>query len=113
VLGFLAGLPVPLLVALCILYGVTVTGDSASITAGVVAASAPGERGATMAVHSFIGFSGAFLGPLVFGVVLDLTGGGGSVLSWGLAFLSSGLAVALGPLAIAILNRPPTPRGAG
>lgn len=112
-LGFLAGLPVPLLVALCILYGVTVTGDSASITAGVVAASAPGERGATMAVHSFIGFSGAFLGPLVFGVVLDLTGGGGSVLSWGLAFLSSGLAVALGPLAIAILNRPPTPRGAG
>jgi hypothetical protein len=56
-----------------------------------------------MAVHSFIGFSGAFVGPIVFGGVLDLAGGG--ALSWGLAFLSSGLAVALGPVAILVLGR--------
>ena len=31
-----------------------------------------------MAVHSFIGFSGAFVGPIVFGAVLDLAGGGAS-----------------------------------
>lgn len=102
-LGFLTGLPIPLLAAICLLYGVTVTADSASITAGVVAHSAPGARGATMAVHSFIGFSGAFVGPIVFGGVLDLAGGG--ALSWGLAFLSSGLAVALGPVAILVLGR--------
>ncbi len=111
VIGFLVPLPVPLLVAVCLLYGATVTGESASITAGAIAAATPGERGATMAVHSFIGFSGAFLGPLVFGVVLDIAGGGTSILSWGLAFLSSGLAVALGPLAIAVLGRPPAGQG--
>ncbi len=58
-----------------------------------------------MAVHSFIGFSGAFVGPIAFGVVLDLAGGGASTLSWGLAFLSSGLAVALGPVAVLVLGR--------
>ncbi|MDX1576659.1 MAG: MFS transporter, partial [Kiloniellales bacterium] len=104
-LGFLTGLPIPLLVAICFIYGVTVTADSASITAGVVAHAAPGARGATMAVHSFIGFAGAFVGPIVFGGVLDLAGGGAVPLSWGLAFLSSGLAVALGPVAVLVLGR--------
>jgi MFS family permease len=104
-LGFLTPLPVPLLVGVCLIYGVTVTGDSASITAGAVAHAAEGARGATMAVHSFIGFSGAFLGPIVFGGVLDLAGGGTSALSWGFAFVSNGLAVALGPLAILVIGR--------
>lgn len=104
-LGFLTAVPIPLLVVICLIYGVTVTADSASITAGVVAHAAPGARGATMAVHSFIGFSGAFVGPIVFGGVLDLAGGGTSTLSWGLAFLSCGLAVALGPVAILSLGR--------
>jgi MFS family permease len=104
-LGFLTPLPVPLLVVVCLIYGVTVTADSASITAGVLAHAAPGGRGATMAVHSFIGFSGAFVGPIAFGGVLDLAGGGDSALSWGLAFLSCGLAVALGPVAILVLGR--------
>ena len=99
-IGFSAPLPFVLIVAFFVLYGITVTGDSASITAGAVAAAQPELRGATMAAHSFIGFSGAFLGPLVFGVVLDLAGGASSGLAWGLAFASSGLAVALGPLAL-------------
>ena len=104
VLGFLTALPIPLLVAVCVLYGITVTADSASITSGAVANAVPGARGATMAVHSFIGFAGAFIGPVAFGIVLDLAGGG-TTLAWGLAFLSSGLAVALGPLAVAWLGR--------
>lgn len=105
-LGFLAPSPFLLVVAAVIVYGITVTGDSASITAGAVAHALPGQRGATMAVHSFVGFAGAFVGPLAFGVVLDLAGGGGSRLAWGLAFASSGLAVALGPLVLATLGRP-------
>jgi hypothetical protein len=48
-------------------------------------------RGAMMAVYSFIGFSTAFLAPLVFGVVLDLAGGNQSVIAWGLAFASIGI----------------------
>jgi MFS family permease len=104
-LGFLTALPIPLLVVVCLIYRVTGSADSASITSGVVAHAAEGARGATMAVHSFIGFSGAFLGPIVFGGVLDLAGGGDGWLSWGLAFVSNGLAVALGPVAILVLGR--------
>ena len=104
-LGFLTAVPIPLLVVICFIYGITVTADSASITAGLVANAAHGARGAAMAVHSFIGFFGASLGPIVFGGVLDLAGGGTSTLSWGLAFLSSGLAVALGPIAMLVIGR--------
>ena len=104
-LGFLAPLPFIVLLAAVVLYGITVTGDSASLTAGAVANAAPGQRGATMAAHSFVGFAGAFVGPLAFGVVLDLAGGSQSLLAWGLAFASSGLAVAMGPLALLTLGR--------
>jgi len=104
-MGFLAAVPFPLLVALCFLYGATVTGDSAAITAGLVAVAPPGLRGATMAVHASLGFAGSFLGPLAFGMVLDATGGGHSPASWGVAFLAMGAAAALGPLALAGLGR--------
>lgn len=103
--GFTASLPFLAIVVLSLVYGVTVTGDSASITAGVVAAAQPDQRGATMAVHSCIGFAGASAGPIVFGVVLDLAGGGTNTLAWGLAFATMGLGVALGPIAVALLSR--------
>lgn len=103
--GFSASLPFVVIVALSLVYGMTVTGDSASITAGVVAAARPEQRGATMAVHSCIGFAGASAGPIVFGVVLDVAGGGTSAMAWGLAFATMGLGVALGPIAVAILSR--------
>lgn len=104
-LGFLAPLPFALLMAVVLLYGITVTGDSATLTAGAVANAAPGQRGATMALHSFIGFAGAFAGPLAFGAVLDAAGGSDSLVAWGLAFASSGLAVAMGPLVLLTLRR--------
>lgn len=103
--GFSSGLPVVLIVVIALLYSLTVSSDSASITAGAIGAASPERQGATMAVHSVIGFGGAFLGPLVFGIVLDLGGGQESALAWGLAFVSSGLAVASGPLALALLDR--------
>ena len=103
-MGFSAPLPFTAVVALSFLYAVTVTGDSASLTAGALAQAQPGLEGATMAVHSSLGFSGAFLGPLAFGVVLDLAGGSASTLAWGLAFAVMGAGVAMGPLAIALLG---------
>ena len=103
--GFAGVLAYGALVALIIFYGGIVMVDSASLTAGTVGAAAPGQRGATMAVHSGIGFLGAFVGPIVFGAVLDLAGGGASVVAWGLAFASLGVAVALGPVALWRLSR--------
>ena len=108
VLGFSASWPFWVVVALSLVYGVTVTGDSASITAGCIAAAPKGYRGATMAVHSCIGFIGAFAGPLMFGGMLDLASpsgiGGETIISWGWAFAFTGLIVALGPLALALLR---------
>lgn len=104
VIGFAATWPLWLVVALCLVYAVTVVGDSASITAGVIAAAPEGYRGATMAVHACIGFTGSFAGPLIFGVVLDAAGGQ-SVASWSLAFATAGAVAALGPLALFLLRQ--------
>jgi MFS family permease len=78
-----------LVVALCLLYGVLLTGDSAALTAGTVAAAAPDQRGATLAMHAFLGFMGGVFGPLCVGVVLDAAGGG-TIFGWGMAFLATG-----------------------
>ena len=64
--------------------------DSSALTAGVVTRADERIRGATMAVHSMLGFGTGFVAPLVFGVVLDLGGGNLSPLAWGLAFMSLG-----------------------
>lgn len=105
VLGFTANLPFLLVAALTFIYGITVMADSSPITAGTVGEASPGLRGTTMAVHGCVGFLGSFLGPLVFGIVLDLGGGRGNVISWGLAFATMGAVVALGPVFVLLLNR--------
>ncbi|MBI3053993.1 MAG: MFS transporter [Betaproteobacteria bacterium] len=81
------------------LAGTYMPGLSAAFTAGVIAATAPERRGATMAVYSFSGFTTAFLAPLVFGVVLDLAGGNQSQVAWGFAFASIGIFGVLAPAA--------------
>lgn len=95
-IGFASGLPLPLLALLLCVYAVFLNGDSAALTAGFLQAAPAGQRGAAMALYSSFGFLGAFLGPLVFGVVLDRFSGS-EALGWGLGFVSMGLACALGP----------------
>jgi MFS family permease len=103
VIGFAAPLPGAIVVGLCLVYGVTVMADSASLTAGAVAAAPTGYRGATLAVHSTLGISACLVGPLAIGAVLDLFGG--DRLAWGLAFITMGLGSLAGPLVLAILGR--------
>ena len=104
-IGFTAPLPYGWVVVLAIAYSTLMHADSAALTTGTVLAAEPGRRGATLAMHSLCGFGAGFLGPLAVGVVLDLAGGTGSVLAWGLAFASMGVVVALGPLALFVLGR--------
>jgi MFS family permease len=105
VLGYTAALPWMLVfLIMCLHYGLML-GDSAALTSGAVASAHPDERGATMAVYSFVGFSFAIFAPLVFGAVLDLAGGNRSVLAWGLAFGSIGILGALSPLGRLIYAR--------
>ena len=104
-IGFTASWPHGFVVALCIIYGITTYGDSAAVIGGAVIAAPPGQAGLTMAVLSFFGFASAGLGALVFGVVLDLAGGGASGVAWGLAFASLGAAALVGPMALRLLIR--------
>jgi MFS family permease len=98
--GFSAGQPIYLVAGLCLLYHMIIMGDSAALTGGAVAMAAPGQRGATLAVHSILGFGGGFVGPLAVGLVLDLAGGATSRLAWGLAFLVMGAGSAAAFVAI-------------
>ena len=109
VLGFSGSSPFWIVLVIAVIYGITVTADSATITAGAIVAADPRYRGATMALHSLIGFIGAFLGPIVFGVVLDIAGGATVDYAWGLAFSTMGILVLLGPLAILKLVRGNSP----
>ena len=59
--------------------------DSSSLTAGAAGSAEPARRGATLAVHSMLGYLGGFVGPFAVGWMLDLAGGM-SQLGWALAF---------------------------
>ncbi|MAG98795.1 MAG: MFS transporter [Alphaproteobacteria bacterium] len=100
-IGFSATLWFPLVAGICILYSALIAADSASLTAGTVMAAKPEQRGATMAVHSFVGFGGGFMGPLAFGAMLDLAGGADVVASWGVAFAIVALVTLAGPFFLA------------
>ncbi|TVR79862.1 MAG: MFS transporter [Rhodospirillales bacterium] len=108
-MGFAAGLPYLAVAALMLMYTALIQLDSAAFTAGAVAAAEPGRQGATMAVHSLIGFGGGFVGPLVFGWSLDVTGGGVAIASWGAAFAVVGVIGLLGPLALRLVPAPLPP----
>lgn len=90
VVGWLGSASYWLAVVLLIAYGVVVWLDSSSVTAGAAGNAEPARRGATLAVHSTLGYAGGFLGPLIVGWTLDMAGGM-SPTAWGLAFGSVGL----------------------
>ncbi len=101
--GFSGGLPYPLVAGLAVLYAGLIQLDSAALTAGAVDAAEHGRRGLTLALHSLLGFGAAFAGPLIFGIVLDLAGGGeGPDAAWGLAFAVIASIALCGPLALGL-----------
>jgi MFS family permease len=100
VIGFAAALPFWAMTALLAVYGSTVMLDSASLTVGALNAAAPERRGSTLAVHTTLGTTMAFLAPLASGFALDLTGGGATVSSWVACFLVLAAGIAFGPLAL-------------
>lgn len=102
--GFLGSLSYWLAVVLLVVYGMVVWLDSSSVTAGAAGNAEPSRRGATLAVHSTLGYAGGFVGPLVVGFTLDLAGGM-SPMAWGLAFLVVAVLMALA-LAAFLFMRP-------
>lgn len=85
VIGFLGTASYPFAAALILMYGLVIWLDSSSLTAGAAGTAEPSRRGATLAVHSSLGYAGGFVGPLLIGWILDLSGGM-SRTGWGLSF---------------------------
>lgn len=105
-IGFTPTLPFILVAALCVVHGITVVGDSAALTAGAVGAAPAGHRGATLAVHSTVGFGAAFLGPLTVGIALDALHHNPR-LAWGFGFVVMAVGCALGPIFLMFFGRDP------
>jgi predicted MFS family arabinose efflux permease len=96
-LAVIGSLSYGLAVVLLLVYGLVVWLDSSSLTAGAAGTADPARRGATLAVHSTLGYAGGFIGPLAVGWALDLSGGM-SRLGWGVAYtlVAFLMAIALG-----------------
>jgi predicted MFS family arabinose efflux permease len=93
--GLIVAQPFAIVVAVTLLCTLVMQGNVSNLTAGTIDAADAQHMGATMAVHSCIGFSGGIVGPIVFGLVLD-TMGADNALGWGLAFGTCGLACLIG-----------------
>lgn len=104
-LGYLADSSYVAVLAVASVFGILIGCNASSVTAGTVQVAEPARRGATMALHSCLGFLGGFLGPLAFGYVLDHAGGGHSVGAWGLAFAGSAAMCLVGAAFVALLAR--------
>jgi MFS family permease len=100
VLGGCLMLPYGVAVAAAVLYTALVQLDSAALTTGAMLAADQARRGATVALHSLLGFSSAFFGPLAQGSLLDIFGGASQVRSWVVAFAVMGGVGLLGPFAL-------------
>ncbi len=100
VLGFSAQAPLGWLLACVLMYAITVTADSGSLTAGMNATADPGFRGVTLALHSTVGFGLSALAGWLVGVALDTFGGIQEPRAWTAAFTVLALGISLGPLAL-------------
>ncbi len=105
VIGFVGSTGYWIAAVLLVVYGMIIWLDSSSLTAGAAGAADPARRGATLAVHSMLGYAGGFVGPLAIGWTLDAAGGM-SPMAWGLAFAVIAVLMALALVAfIAIRPR--------
>jgi MFS family permease len=82
---------------LLVLAQVASVADAPALASGAVAAADPARRGAALAVFAFVGYSAAFIGPVIVGIALDAFGGTGHAAGWSAAFV----AMALGSAAAA------------
>jgi predicted MFS family arabinose efflux permease len=99
-IGFLAGASPLLLLLLVLIYAITIPADSGALTSGMAASAVPANRGATMALHSTVGFGLSALGGWAGGVALDAFGGPSSPNGWLAVFAVLAAGVLLGPLAL-------------
>jgi predicted MFS family arabinose efflux permease len=99
-IGLSAGASPHWLLALVLIYSITIPADSGALTSGMAGSAVPANRGATMALHSTVGFGLSALGGWAGGLALDAAGGPGSPSGWLAVFAVFAAGVLLGPLAL-------------
>lgn len=106
-LGASAGWHWAVVLGLLIAYSMLVMADSATLTAGLVAAAPAEQRGAALGLYSIAGFGAGMLGPVVFGAALDAAGGAHGAAPWALAYAAIGAGCLAAPLVGRIRQTPP------
>ena len=99
-IGLTAGAAPLLLLPLLFLYSIAIPANSGALTSGMTLSAEPEYRGATMAMHSTVGFGLSAAGSSAIGIALDAGGGMDTSTGWLVAFLVMGGGGLLGPLAI-------------
>jgi MFS family permease len=99
-IGLCAALSPWLLLPLVLAHALTLNGDSGALTSGMTASAVAAQRGATMALHSAVGFGLAALGSWATGVALDVGGGTGTPAAWTAGFGLLAAVILTGPLAL-------------
>ena len=99
-IGLSATMPPIILLLLLVAYGFTVPGDSGALTSGMSSSAHPAQLGATMALHSTVGFGLSAAGAWGTGVALDMAGGPTSASGWLAAFSLLAAGIILGPVAL-------------
>ena len=99
-LAFAGGMHWSVVVLLLIVYSMLVMAESATLTAGLVAAAPAELRGAALGLYSLVGFAGGMVGPSLFGLALDLAGGKDSPLAWTWAYAAIGAGCLAAPLVV-------------
>jgi predicted MFS family arabinose efflux permease len=90
----------PFLVVLLLIYALTVPADSGALTSGMAMSASASHKGATMAMHTTVGFGLSAFGAWGVGAMLDLAGGPQSASGWLATFALLGASILLGPLAL-------------
>jgi predicted MFS family arabinose efflux permease len=88
------------LLVLLMAYSIIVPSDSGALTSGMSLSAEPSRRGATMAMHTTVGFGLSALGTWGAGITLDLAGGPESSSGWLATFGLLAGSILLGPIAL-------------
>ncbi len=103
-MGLATSLPFWVVAALMFVYSALIAADSGTITTGTVAEARPDEQGATLAVHSMVGFAGGIVGPPLAGLALDL-GGNALPVGWAMAMAVCAAGSAIAAIAVGLAPR--------
>ena len=90
----------PVLLILLFAYAFAVPADSGALTSGMTISATLANRGATMALHTTVGFGLSALGAWGAGITLDLAGGQESGSAWFAVFCLLAASILLGPFAL-------------